>query len=510
MVVDGVLKEKHFIRCAGWVNRTEGGSFFSGFPLFGTIFRGMAYVPGFLHDVFLSYACADDIRADGVVGHFWTLLTASLRAEGLPIKDENTPDGVDVFLDRRRLKAGADLTDQVLSGARSSAIFVAFHSVAYLQSTWCQKEAEEFCGNYDERRPKLNGRLFVISFSERGNPKHSTIAGLKARRFRRFYYVNEDGRDYPFEPVPGGQVAPKNTDGYTLKQEAIDMAREIADTLREMQKETAAPQVFLAATSPARQAQAEDIKNWLVQQRVTVLRTSPDEGDWLQESRDLMAGASLFVDLHEAAPFAPAAEQGKIAAELKKPRIRWAPRGEVSPEAAQAVMGEISVIEENLEDFKEALKAMLSQPSERHKPATAGPAGTPEHDAMVLLIGANKDEPCVLKLEQKLDEFGCGRDAFLKEDIFENPDNWRKELQELLQHHQPTGVVFVDGDCQGPWADKRLRDLLVLLPDVAPRAKPALCLFPPDNKSRRYRPRATEVRRLDSATLEGLADLLKP
>ena len=51
-----------------------------------------------------------------------------------------------------------------------------------------------------------------------------------------------------------GQPAEKNEDGYSLKQEALELSREIADTLRAMREESPAPRVFLADTSPARQS----------------------------------------------------------------------------------------------------------------------------------------------------------------------------------------------------------------------------------------------------------------
>ena len=64
----------------------------------------MAYVPGYLHDVFISYACADD--SEGLIRGFWKLLTDAIYARGLRLKSEDYPNGVDVFLDRRSLSSG--------------------------------------------------------------------------------------------------------------------------------------------------------------------------------------------------------------------------------------------------------------------------------------------------------------------------------------------------------------------------------------------------------------------
>lgn len=408
------------------------------------------HVPGFLHDVFISYACADDEQADGLIGHFAKLLGNGLRAQGLRLHDAAMPDGVDIFLDRQRLQAGADLTEQVLTAARSSAVFIAFHSLAYVESSWCRREAAEFIGNYDACRPKLNGRLFVVSLGKRGAPSESPVEALRSRRFRRFYSVNADGKDFPFEPAMDGQPAEKNEDGYSLKQEALELSREIADTLRAMREESPAPRVFLADTSPARQAAADDVKNWLLQHQVLVLRAAPWDGDWEKESREMIGRADVFVDLHEATPHAPAAAQAQLAKTLGKRRVRWLPRGELAAEAAQALMQETDVIEETLEDFKEALHRLLTQPGERHKAAVVAPNDTGvAAGELVLLVAAKKDEAFLAALEQKLDEIGCGRDAFVSEDVIENPDTWRKDLQALLDFHGPAGVVFVDGACEG-------------------------------------------------------------
>jgi hypothetical protein len=332
---------------------------------------------------------------------------------------------------------------------------------------------------------------------------------LHSRRFRRFFYVHENGKDFPFDPDNEQQ---KNPDGYTFKEEARMLAREMVETLEAMRKESPAPRIFLAETSPQRQAQAEDIKRWLLQKQVIVLRVSGQGDEWEAQSRDLIEQADLFVDLHEAMPTAAAVEQARIATELRKSRVRWVPRGELTPDAAQVMMQETRVIEETLEDFKMSLESLLVQPGPRHKAATPPPGGkieAPGADAFVLLVGARKDQSCLMAVEKKLDEFGCGRDALLTEDVIETPDLWRTEFQELLTLHAPGSVVFVDGECAGPWRDIRLRDLLLLLKEAAPLAKPALCVFPPSEKpDRRLKPSRSQIAYIDYQQLDELSKLL--
>jgi hypothetical protein len=320
-------------------------------------------------------------------------------------------------------------------------------------------------------------------------------------------------KDFPFDP---GQPGQRNSDNYTLDEEIREFAREIADTLRNLCKLSPAPRVFLADTSPGRAPQADDIKNWLVQQGALVLRASGTGLGWEEESRTLIAKADLFVDLHEATPSPVAEIQAQLANELKKPRVRWLPRGELPPEAVQQLLNETKVIEESLETFKEALlRSHLTRPSGFHKPASPdasatgnGAAGENSSNALLLLVAASRDVQRVDELQSKIDEIGCGRDAFVRDDKIEKPDMWRKELQEMLEMHDPAGVVFIDGDCDGSWADTRLRDLVALMRDSVPQAKRALCTFPPPNKPRRYRPPVSLVVRLDPAQLDKLKELL--
>jgi len=203
---------------------------------------------------------------------------------------------------------------------------------------------------------------------------------------------------------------------------------------------------------------------------------------------------------------------------LKIPRVRWLPRTETLGADAAALLAETRVIAETLETFKEELQRLLARPTDRHRPppdpvpdignGDGNAAATAVTNAMVLVIAAESDEPYLADIERALDQIGCGRDSFVSGETMPVPDTWRAELQDLLQLHNPAAVVFVDGQCSGAWADKRLRDLMMLLGDAAPRAERALCIFPPPIKPRRYRPPAGQVRKLDHTQLDRLYQLL--
>src|SRR4029079_1969698 len=128
--------------------------------------------------------------------------------------------------------------------------------------------------------------------------------------------------------------------------------------------------------------------------------------------------------------------QFRIAGELEKPRMRWLPRGELSSEDSQAVMKQTILVEEPLEKFKEEMLRTLPQRGERHKSAPIdgnGQAVNAKAATMVLIVGAQRDDPHVVTIETLLDGLGWGRDAFVTQDEFAEPDNWPVELQDLLR-----------------------------------------------------------------------------
>jgi TIR domain len=96
----------------------------------------MAYLPGFEHDIFISYSHVDD--QDGWVEVFQKQLEMALS------RRLGRMDAARVWRDRRRLQ-GNHLFDQTIQNAiDSSALFVALTSKGYLESDYCRKELRWF------------------------------------------------------------------------------------------------------------------------------------------------------------------------------------------------------------------------------------------------------------------------------------------------------------------------------------------------------------------------------
>ena len=100
----------------------------------------MAFVPGFVHDVFVSYAHNDnapDLSGNGWVSQFVTCLDAAL------CQRLGHSDDVRVFFDARQLHSNQQL-DELLAAARESATFLAIASRSYATRDWTNRELGAF------------------------------------------------------------------------------------------------------------------------------------------------------------------------------------------------------------------------------------------------------------------------------------------------------------------------------------------------------------------------------
>ncbi|MGH8576663.1 MAG: toll/interleukin-1 receptor domain-containing protein [Gammaproteobacteria bacterium] len=108
----------------------------------------MAYVPGFEHDVFVSYARADNQGAGGSeTGQGWvtTLRHNLMHAPGALWKD--------VFIDHQ-LEPGDPFDTDLLRKVERSALLLIVLSQNYIGSEWCGKELDHFVRTHGDDRSK--------------------------------------------------------------------------------------------------------------------------------------------------------------------------------------------------------------------------------------------------------------------------------------------------------------------------------------------------------------------
>ena len=104
----------------------------------------MSFVPGVEHDVFLSYAWADNNYNNGWISYFRRYLLQMLRA-GLDRENFREDDiaQLDVFIDKKGFESSGRVAEIVTHAAQSAFLFV-FVGKKYARSTWCAKELAAF------------------------------------------------------------------------------------------------------------------------------------------------------------------------------------------------------------------------------------------------------------------------------------------------------------------------------------------------------------------------------
>src|SRR5208282_5210533 len=113
--------------------------------------RTMAYVPGYAHDIFVSYAQVDDLTdQDGVDGWVTTLIKklSNRLAQRLGRRDSFS-----IWYDHY-LSHHVNITPEIMSTLEKTATLVVVLSPGYLASEWCQRERHTFLKLVQERAGK--------------------------------------------------------------------------------------------------------------------------------------------------------------------------------------------------------------------------------------------------------------------------------------------------------------------------------------------------------------------
>jgi hypothetical protein len=106
----------------------------------------LAFVPGFRHDLFLSYAHLDDTaRVEG----FEKSLRQGLR--------ERLGQDIEFWQDTLRLRLGNNWREEIERAIEETAALVAVVSPAYLSSPWCRRERSYFLEQFRSNRQMLAG-----------------------------------------------------------------------------------------------------------------------------------------------------------------------------------------------------------------------------------------------------------------------------------------------------------------------------------------------------------------
>jgi len=214
-----------------------------------------SYVPGYEHDVFISYSHANNYA--GWVSTFRQKLDARLK--------ERVPPGATFFRDTDTLQGNDDLTSTVVDGIRSSAVLVMIVSRSYVTRPWCLKECNEFITANEQRG--IKGRIFAVRYDDVSPAEYQRFVGEKLGY--EFFAKDPDGKyNDTVDPESG-----------LFKTRMNELREEIGSKLEELkaqrvpvhpgakkgtdEAEKERPAAFLAAPAAGLGGLADQLASWL-------------------------------------------------------------------------------------------------------------------------------------------------------------------------------------------------------------------------------------------------------
>jgi hypothetical protein len=187
--------------------------------------RWMAYLPGYRHDVFVSYAWAPRLAR-------WAQKLRDELSEDLNYKlgAKDPSDGISIWMDLELL-GNKPLTPQIQEAVENSAILLIVMSRFYLESVWCGEEVGWFEA-IARRRSASTSRIFVVRAESTEAHDWPNALKDKAGEPLRGYRFHQDvqGRRHADPlgfPLPLAEVPGHAEFWMALQQLAGEMALQI-------------------------------------------------------------------------------------------------------------------------------------------------------------------------------------------------------------------------------------------------------------------------------------------
>jgi hypothetical protein len=179
----------------------------------------MAFVPGYEHDIFVSYAHLDDVPM--VEGRGWVSVFVD-RLKRMLAQRLGRAEAFSIWMDRR-LFGNEPFPDALLQHISQSAALIIILSPGYLQSEWCRHEANAFLETI-RKRPHADRRVFVVQTQ----PIERELWPLEFRDLRgyQFWRQGDDNR-----PLTFGFPSPDVNDSEYFRQ-IEDLAIDLVGLMR--------------------------------------------------------------------------------------------------------------------------------------------------------------------------------------------------------------------------------------------------------------------------------------
>jgi hypothetical protein len=386
----------------------------------------MAFVPGFEHDIFVSYAHVDDQPAPGVEHGWVTTLVKIVQLR------------LDALLGRKRahslwmdhsLAQDVRFSEEIMRTLQNTATLLIVLSPGYVASEWCDRERRTFM-QLIRQRLDADQRVFVVQrdvVEDRERPEE-----LKDVRGYQFWEYR--GK----RPRILGDPKPRDDDEVYFEK-VDDLARDIAKQLKllkggaESGDPDSAPAVepvndrhavngdrstfvYLAEVTDELDGAREEVKRYLDQQGYGVLpeRWYPREADAFQQELDRdLAGCSLYAQLLDHLPGKRFQNSTARLVDLQyqralasgKPILQWRPPtlnlAQIDDNGQRALLEAETVLSVDLEQFKKELLLRLERGFDAAETS-------PAHDSFVFVDFSKEDEPEANRLCELLERHGVG------------------------------------------------------------------------------------------------------
>ncbi len=412
----------------------------------------MSFIPGYKHDIFVSYAHVDDLPLGAEIG--WvTNLVGCLKTRLAQMLGRS--DAYSLWMDNEELRKRKKTTPQIIDALRETATIIIVLSPGYLASEWCQREKDNFLEFVKQRG---GSRVFIVEREKVENhPQEFSDLGVF-----RFWGVRQDGKTRILgSPTPAGdQAFYDRIDDLAaeLKEELCSLKREATQSPLELPLKTEQPTVFLAQPTDDLELERNNVKRYLNQAGVNVLPTTwyPQEPGAFREAvlRDLDK-CQIFVQLLSgvAGRKPPDLPQGytqlqiELAQQVGIPVLQWRrptlALADIEDQAHRTLLDATTVRAEKIEDFKrEIVKRVFEKPA---------PLPEEHLNAFVFVDMETPDRPLAEAVCNVLDEYGVDYSLPTQND---DPAEYRHDLEHNLSLCD--GLIVVYGASTKSWVRRQL------------------------------------------------------
>jgi hypothetical protein len=291
----------------------------------------MAYVDGFEHDIFLSYARKDDEAAGGETG--WV----TAFEERLRIFLQRKVGDVEIWRDQRQIAGNQRFDDTIRSALDTSAVFVALNSCRYVASDYCKQELAHF------RRigPAVDDRERIFNVLLTNIKPGRWLAGFGGTSGFDFHDARPEDKEEDGEPSEPGSSELKR------QLKALGLAlRDLLRTMKERARPAVEPEerakgtVFLAVAAESKplESQRRKLTEDLEGRGIEIVSGVPPTHHPAEHDRrviTVLRGADLSVHLFDAVAgreidgregVTYPQRQAQLAGEHARSRIIWLPQ----------------------------------------------------------------------------------------------------------------------------------------------------------------------------------------